>query len=365
MEAGRLARSFGSAIALSLSICAIGTATASAQTLERIAIGWPANFSSNMGHLTFANDLGYYRDEGLDVTIISLPGASAVMQQILGGGIISGYAGVESAPMALQPGATAIPIRFVYNYMRQSIWEMAVPEASPIKTFADLKGKTIGTFNASSGNIIVTKAALGVSGIKLDDVKLLPVGFGAPALIAIKSNQVDALNLIDTSHASFEASGFALRRIAFPPQFEGNPSHGYPVTEDVLTTKRKTVIGLFRAISKGIIACDANIESCIRSFWKAHPALKPTDVSEDEAMKRDVLIGRARLKKLLHFRPGQVRLMGAYSDEDWKGVIDALAVGGAITKTDLPMDRLYTNELAKDFNDFDIAKVVEAARAAR
>lgn len=364
MEFLKTTRSLCAAAAVALSACVASAGAASAQTLEKIAIGWPANFSSNMGHLTFANELGFYKQEGLDVTIISLPGASAVMQQILGGGIISGYAGVEAAPMALQPGANAIPVRFVYNYMRKSIWEMAVPEASPIKSFADLKGKTIGTFNASSGNVIVTKAALGVSGVKIEDVKLLPVGFGAPALIAMKSNQVDALNLIDTSHATFEASGFPLRRIAFPPQFEDNPSHGYPVSEDALKNKRQVVIGLFRAISKGIIACDANLESCIRSYWRAHPALKPTDVSEAEAMKRDVAIGRARLKKLLYFRTGEPKQMGAYSDADWKGVIEALAVGGAITKTDLPMDKLYTNELVKDYNDFDVAKVVEAAKAA-
>lgn len=363
MTATRILRLSVTALAGAACI-ALAPATTSAQTLERVTVGWPANFSANFGHFTFGQQLGFFKEEGLDLQVVALPGSNAVVQQMLGGGIISGYVGLETIPIALQPGATKLPIRFVYNYMRQSIWEMAVPAASPIKTFADLKGKTIGTFTPSSGNVIVTRAALGVSGVKIDEVKLLPVGFGAPALIALRSGQVDALNLIDTVHATFEANGFPLRRIAFPPEFDGNPSHGYPVTEETLKTKRETVVKLFRALSKSIIACDANLEACIRSFWAAHPALKPTQGTDAEIMKRELSVSTARMKKLLYFRSGQPRLMGSFSDEDWKGIIEALSVGGAIKKTDLPMNQLYTNELIKEINAFDVDKVVKAAKAA-
>jgi NitT/TauT family transport system substrate-binding protein len=338
---------------------------ASAQNLEKVTLGWPANFSANFGHFTFGMALGFFKEEGIDLHVVALPGSNAVVQQVLSGNILSGYIGVETVPLALQPGATKVPLIFVYNYMRKSIWEMAVPANSPIKTFADLKGKTIGTFNASSGNVIVTKAALGVSGVKESEVKFLPVGFGAPALIAIRSGQIDASNLLDTVHATFEANNFPVRRLEFPPQFEDNPSHGYPVSLDDLKNKRGTIVKVFRALSKSIIACEANLDACIRSFWTAHPALKPTTGTEEENMKRELTIQSARMKKLLYFRAGQEKQMGAYSDEDWKGVIEALSVGGAITKTDLPMNQLYTNELVKEINAFDVDKVVKIARAAK
>lgn len=353
------------AVAAIAAAIAAAPAQVSAQNLEKVTLGWPANFSANFGHFTFGMALGFFKDEGIDLQVVALPGSNAVVQQVLSGNILSGYIGVETTPLALQPGATKVPLIFVYNYMRKSIWEMVVPANSPIKSFADLKGKTIGTFNASSGNVIVTRAALGVSNVKIDDVKLLPVGFGAPALIALRSGQVDALNLIDTVHATLEAQNFPLRRLEFPPQFEDNPSHGYPVSVDALKNKRATIVKVFRALSKGIIACDANLEACIRSFWAAHPALKPTTGSEEENLQREVKIQAARMKKLLYFRPGAPKLMGSYSDEDWKGVIEALSVGGAIKNTDLPMNQLYTNDLVKEINDFDVDQVIKAAKAAK
>ncbi|HMV38192.1 MAG TPA: ABC transporter substrate-binding protein, partial [Plasticicumulans sp.] len=46
--------------------------------------------------------------------------------------------------IARQPGKQNFPLKFVYNYLRNSVWEFAVPADSQVKTIADLKGKTIG-----------------------------------------------------------------------------------------------------------------------------------------------------------------------------------------------------------------------------
>jgi NitT/TauT family transport system substrate-binding protein len=177
------------------------------------------------------------------------------------------------------------------------------------------------------------------------------------------TGQVDALNLWDTMHATLEATGFKLREISFPTEFQGNPSHGFAVTDDLIKTRPEFVARFGRAIAKGIVACDANLEECIRSFWRAYPAQKPQG-PESEAMAKELKILSARMKKLLYFGPGEKPLLGSFTDDEWQGVIKSLKLGGVITVTDLPMDKLYTNRFVADFNKFDRADVIKRAKAA-
>jgi len=349
---------FAVAVASSLAATA-----AIAQPLDVVKIGWPAGFASNMAHLTFGKELGLFKDENLDYEVVSMQGTYPVIQQILSGGFDTGYVGVETVVNALQPGATPLPLKFVFNYTRQSIWEIVVPEASPIKTLADLKGKTIGIAGPTFGNVPVTKAALGAVGIQPNQFTFFTVGSGGPAFRAMTTGQVDALNLWDTMHATLEATGFKLREIKPPAEFEGNPSHGFAVRDDLIKNKPEFVARFGRAIAKSIVACDANLEECIKSFWRAYPAQKPQG-PENEAMAKEHKILSARMKKLMYFGPGEKPLMGSFTDAQWQGVIKSLKLGGVISVTDLPMDKLYTNRFVADFNKFDRADVIKRAKAA-
>lgn len=337
--------------------------TATAQPLEVVKIGWPAGFASNMAHLTFGKELGLFKDEKLDYEVVSMQGTYPVIQQILSGGFDTGYVGVETVVNALQPGATKLPLKFVFNYARQSIWEIVVPDSSPIKKLADLKDKTIGIAGPTFGNVPVTKAALGVVGIQPNQFTLFTVGTGGPAFRAMTTGQVDALNLWDTMHATLEATGFKLREIDLPAEFEGNPSHGFAVTDDLIKNKPEFIARFGRAIAKSIVACDANLEECIRSFWRAYPAQKPQG-PENEVMAKEIKILSARMKKLMYFGPGEKPLLGSFTDGEWQGVIKSLKLGGVISVTDLPMDKLYTNRFVADFNKFDRADVIKRAKAA-
>jgi NitT/TauT family transport system substrate-binding protein len=340
----------------------LGVQPTSAQ--EMVRIGWPAGFASNMAHLTFAKELGIFKEENLDYEVISMQGTFPVVQQILSGGLHTGYVGVETVVNAAQPNATATPLRFIYNYTRQSIWEIVVPADSPIKDIKDLKGKTIGIAGPTFGNVPVTKAALGVVGVKPDEYTLFAVGTGATAFRALTTKQVDALNLWDTMHATLEASGFKLRRIPSPNEFESNPSHGFAVNEDLLKKNPDFVARFGRAIVKSIVACNANIEACIHSFWRAYPTQKPQG-PEDVAMAREKKILGARLEKLLYIPAGAPKLIGGFTDAEWHSIIKALHLGGVITETNIPMNKLYSSALAEQYNKFDQAAIIARAKAAK
>ena len=337
--------------------------TLPAQALDTVKIGWPAAFASNMAHLTFGKEIGVFKDENLDWEVVSMQGTFPVVQQILSGGFDTGYVGVETVVQSAQPNAVATPLRFVYNYTRQSIWEMVVLEDSPIKDLAELKGKTIGIAGPTFGNVPGTKAAMEISGVKPNEYTFLSTGAGAPAFRALTTKQADALNLWDTMHATMEAMGTKVRRLSYPEGIDKLSSHGFAFTEDSIKNRPEFIARFGRAIAKSIIACDANLEECIRSFWRAFPAQKPQGTDE-AAMKQEKIILGARLKKLLYFPEGAPKVMGSFSDQEWKSIINSLKLGGVITKTDIPMDQLYTSKFFEDFNKFDAAEIRKRAEAA-
>src|SRR5690606_24686493 len=186
--------------------------------------------------------------------------------------------------VGLQPDTPHLPLRFIYNNTREGIWELAGPAKSDVRSIADLKGKTVGIGGPAFGNVPVLKAAIAASGLKISDVNLQPVGVGSPAFRAMTSGQIDALNLWDTMHAALERAGFPLRRLEFPEEFVGNPSHGLIATEAKIANEPELIGRFGRAWSKGEVACAANIDGCLIAFWRQYPQLKPANKTLEEAI---------------------------------------------------------------------------------
>lgn len=338
---------------------------AHAQAIEKVTFGWPAANAITLAHVQFGKDLGFFKDEKIDVEVVPMKGSFPIIQQILAGNLTTGYVGVDSVVLARQPGKEPLPMRFFYNYLRSSIWEIAVLADSPIKTINDLKGKSIGVAGMQYGNIPVTKALLGQAGFKPNEVNLQTVGTDAPAYRALTTRQIDSLNLWDTLHATLEAEGTPLRRLPFPPEVTETSSHGFPVSEETLKNKHDMLTRFGRAWAKSTIACKANPTACVQSFWRAYPAQKPSTGTEEQKLVREQKILTARLEKLTLFRAGEKQMYGSYSDTDWKNIINTLKDGGTITKTDIPYNLLYTNELVPGMNNFDANAVIRAAQAAK
>ncbi len=344
---------------------AVFAATAPAVARDRFIFAWPSAINSGIAPLTFARELGYFEAENLDLEIQVLAGSGVIIPQLLAGTIHTAYASLEPLVIARQPGRPNFPLRFAYNFMRRSIWEFAVLENGPVRGLTDLRGRTIGVISNTSGNILMTRAILNNVGVPWGEVRVQAVGSGVPAFEALRTNQIQALNLWDTMHVAIELNGIPIRRLALPPQFEGLSSHGFPVTERLLASNPDLIARFGRAITKSTIACHANLQSCIRSYWRAYPALRPSTGTEEENLRREVAILTPRLENLMFFRPGESREFGAFADSDWTLLIEALRSGGEIQNTDVPLATLFTNALVPEFNRFDHASIIAQARAAR
>jgi NitT/TauT family transport system substrate-binding protein len=335
-----------------------------AQAAQKFRLGWPSPLSVSMAHISFGTELGFFKQQGLEVEVISsTQGSFLVMQQLLAGNLDGIYVALESPIIGEQAHKTKFALKFPYNYIRRSLWEIVVLDDSPIRTLTDLRGKTIGVGGASWGNVPITKALLASSGIKSEDFSFLGVGVGGPAFRALTTKQVDALNLYETMHATLEANGVKLRRLPLPAEYTDHSSQGFAFREDQITNGPDLVVRFGRAMAESTVACNANVEGCVKSFWKENPALKPIEGSEEEKLRRDSYVVSVRMERLLWFRNGEPHQIGRFSDEDFRLVIQELQRGEVIQKTDIAPNRFYTNDFIEKINDFDKPAVIAAAKA--
>lgn len=146
--------------------------------------------------LTIAEQLGYFKAEGLDVEILDLSGGSRTIQAA-----VSGQADVVAGPYehTIRQQARGQVFRsFVLQSRAPGIALGISPKALPNFTSAeDLKGRKIGIWATGSPSHLMATMVLWRAGLKPADVSFVPVGTGAEALSAFRSGYIDALCNVD------------------------------------------------------------------------------------------------------------------------------------------------------------------------
>lgn len=337
-------------------------APALAQGREKFIYGVPGPITSGVANITFAEELGYYAAERMEVDMVPLAGSAVIIPQILSGQIQGSGASLDPVIVSRDPGKPNFAVKFVYNINRNMVWEFAVMPSSPVTKIGDLTEGVIGVSSLAANNI-PHQAMLRASGVDLSKIKFQAVGVGMQAYEALRTNQVQALGLWDVTHTAIEANAAPLRRLPLPPEFLGRSSHGLEVSNQELDRRPEFFARFGRAFAKGTLAATANPEGALRSFWKRYPGLKPKTGTESEIVERELRVMMARLNNQAFFAPGAKRQWGAFSEEDWLMLIRLLKEGGAIQNDKIPLESLYTNALVPEFNKFNSDEVVRQARA--
>lgn len=336
--------------------------SASAQTKTKIIYGVPGPVTSAVANLTFAQELGFFETENIELEMVGLAGSGIIIPQLLSGQIQISGASIDPLVVSRQPGKQNFPLKFVYNLNRNMVWEYAVLKDSRVKSIGDLKGATIGVSSLAANNI-PHQAMLRVSGVDPKSTTFQAVGIGMQAYEALRTGQIQALGLWDVPHAAIEVNGGALRRLPIPAEFLGRSSHGFEVTNKLLDENPGLLARFGRAAAKGTLACVENNLGCIKAFWKRYPDLKMKGDSEEAITRKELTTMLARLNNLAYFPPGAKRVWGEFSEADWTSMLRTLKEGGAIADENIPLDTLYTNKLVAEYNKFDEKEVIAKAVA--
>ncbi len=307
--------------------------------------------------------LGLYAEEGLDVRIETVAGAGAAVNLLASGQAQFATHGTPGLFDAVDKGA---PVQGFICEIPDFIESIAVAADGPIKTFDDLKGKTIGVSANAGAPVFVIKAILRKRGWNPEtDVHLLAVGTGLPALDALRRNRIQALVEWDTLFALFEFEGAKFRFFRPEPIPQLGFAHTTNTTLSLIKKDPAMVAGLGRAIAKAMVyMAAAPVEALQALHYKLYPATRPSGLTDAEVLELNTL----RLKARLSFMGLKARVfertkkLGDVSDAKIIATRNLLLSGGEIHHA-YPASRYFTRRFIPDFNNFNIPALIAKAKA--
>lgn len=319
-----------------------------AVTTTNISVGHAAQSSIPL-------QAGFWKEQGLDVDVIGIKGATAGIQQVASGQVDFATVGPEALLIARSKG---IKVKGVYIFARKAIYRIVVVPESKIESIEDLKGKTIGVPNMSVGSVPFAKAALKTAKLNPEsDVHWLAVGYGASTANAFRQNDIQAWAAWDTAVASLENGGMKLNSIA-PPWADQTIGNLMIAREDTIKEHPDLVVKVARGIAMGSVFGLNNPDAAIRNHWKVYPKTKPQQIKEDSLVKaRHVFNSRFELLK-----PSEGEKWGENIVGQWKVTAD-MAIAEKLLPEDFDVSKAYTNQFIDEINKFDEKAVIEKAKS--
>ena len=186
-------RTFASAAALAVASIAAPTVWAQSRIEKRrVAIAVGGKSACHYLPLTVAEQLGYFKAEGLEVEISDFAGDSHALAAVVGGSadVVSGAYEHTINLQSKNQFFQAFVLQGRAPQIAMGVSSKAMPRYTSL---ADLKGKKIGISAPGSSTHMVASLVLSRAGLSVSDVSFIGVGTAANALSALRSGQIDAL----------------------------------------------------------------------------------------------------------------------------------------------------------------------------
>ncbi len=329
--------------ALSAAVFALATMGQAQAALEKskvhIAVGGKAAFYYLP--LTIAEQLGYFKAEGLDVTISDFSGGSTALRAVVGGSadVVSG---AYEHTISLQGKKQFFQAFVLQGRLPQISLGVASAKAASYKSPKDLKGMKIGVSAPGSSTNNLVNQLLAKAGLKPADVAIVGVGTGAGAIAALKSGQIDAISNVDPVMTMLERDG-SIKIVADTRTLKGTEAvWGAPLPAGCLYAPIEFVRknpNTIQALTNAMVRADK---------WLAKAT--PQDILK--TVPEAYLLGD---KALYLFSYGKIKealsLDGSISDAGAKATLKALATfDSKIKPAEIKLDQTYTNEFVKKAN---------------
>ena len=218
--------------------------------------------------LVIAKERGYFADAGLEVELIAPADPSAPPRLVAAG---QGDIAISYQPNLHLMTKEKLPLARIGTLVETPLNSLVALKDGPVKSIADLKGKTVG-FSVGGFEDALLKKMLEEAGLTLDDITLVNVNFAlSPALIAGK---VDA---VIGAFRNFELAQLDIEGkpgIAFYPEEHGVPPYDelvFLAARDRLGDKR--FAAFLEAVEKATIWMTNHPDEGLQLFVKAYPDL--------------------------------------------------------------------------------------------
>ena len=164
------------------------------QELEKVVLGH-SSMRNDIAFLWVPQQAGIFRKNGLDPTIVFIPGGVRMIQAIVAGSAVAGSVGATLVSSAVAGGADTVMILGITNRLTYDIW--AKPE---LKRPEDLKSKTLAISGFGSSSHLASFLMLKHFGLdeKRDSITFLAIGDEPTRAQALISGRIDA-TIVDPS----------------------------------------------------------------------------------------------------------------------------------------------------------------------
>jgi NitT/TauT family transport system substrate-binding protein len=335
-------------------------ATAAAEAQQVVRVGWCARtLSSAAAPFAVAQKMGWYDKAGFKVELVPLPGSTDCVKTVATKDLPYSLPSIEPLAIITPQGVKA---KNYYTAYQGNIYGIAVPDASPVQSIKDLKGKKIGVTSMASGGVIVARALAANHDLDPDrDITIVVAGEAGQTAALLRSNQVDALSQFDTQYALAENAGAKLRFLdndnAPIAKF---PSNGLVALDETLKNQRAQAVALAQGYAKGTVFAIANPEAALRITYEVFPQVRGTGRDEATAIRDDLKTLEARIKNW-KLEAGGVTKWGENSEANYKAYIDFLVKFGVV-KVPVNVADVISNDLIADINAFDANEVIRMAK---
>jgi NitT/TauT family transport system substrate-binding protein len=272
---------------------------------------------------------GYYKDEGIDLTIGEGQGSVRAVQTVGAKGDMFGLADGGSVVAGVSKGA---PVKAVMAVTNSSPYSLAVRTDSGIKTLKDVEGKTIATAPGEAG-LQLLPALFARNNVDIDKVKILRVE-GAGKMVAVAEKRAEGLM------AGLDNQSLTL------------PKEGVPLIDFAYSKYGTNTVGLTIFTNTDVIRENPDlvrrfVKATVRSF---DAAIKDPEASikAGQKMKADLetALSLAQLKVGIGLMKTEATAKlptGYFAQKDWEDTLELMKKYMSL-ETPMKASDYFTNE---------------------
>jgi ABC-type nitrate/sulfonate/bicarbonate transport system substrate-binding protein len=211
--------------------------------LENVRLAYPS-LSSSVFYFVIAQKQGYYREEGLNVEILSVRGEVAIKTALAGEVDFFTNAG-----SALAAAVREVPVKIIAVTQDRPSWDLIVqPE---IKSIAQLRGTTIGIMSPEGSIAVATREILRKNGIDpAKDANLIVMGADDVRFMALKGKAIQATLMNPATSFMAQKEGFM--KLTSAGEYMRYIQGGIATTDEKIKREPAKIAKFVRASVKGL-----------------------------------------------------------------------------------------------------------------
>jgi len=263
------------ALAAVTALSAFAGTAAHAETSIKMVLNW--KYEGPQGLLFLAEDKGYFKEEGLDVTFDQGNGSGAGVPLVANGAYDMAFGDINALIelAAKKPEDAPVGVFMMYS---QPPFTVAVKADSPIKSPADFPGHTLGGA-ANDGALKLFPALCAITKIDCTKVSITNMQPNLREQMLMKGQVEGVFGYVNTIRFSSKLIGVdpdkELRFIRYGDYGMDLYSNAIIASKKLVKDNPDAVKGFLRAINKSIKDAIKDPDAAIAAVQKREPLIKP------------------------------------------------------------------------------------------